>query len=124
MAPQQPTAASTPRPKVEPGEPGYALGVAGFITSFIWGIVGIVLSAVGLSQSKRINKGNTLAFAGLIIGIVQTVLSTLVIAGMIAAGVALANYCTAHPNKCQDSSNTQVAPDGSSDPSATPNRTY
>lgn len=120
---QQPAQSAGVQQKVGPGEPGYAMGIAGFITSFVWGIVGIVLSAIGLSQSKKINKGNTLAFAGLIIGIVQTILTVLFVAGMIAASVALFNYCNAHPAACSDSS-SQQGQDGSSNQSAPPQRTF
>lgn len=120
---QQPTQAAGARQKVGPGEPGYALGIAGFITSFVWGVVGIVLCAIGLSQSKKINKGNTFAFAGLIIGIVQTVLTVLFVAGIIAASIALYNYCNAHPVACSDSS-TQQGHDGAADQTAPPQRTF
>ncbi len=91
------------RPKVEAGEPGFALGLAGFITSFVLGIVGLVLSAVALSQSKKIGKRNTFAFAGLIIGIVKTVLDVLVIAGLIFGTVLLVNYCKENPTECTSS---------------------
>lgn len=94
------------QPKVGPGEPGFALGLAGFITSFVWGIVGIILSAIGLSQSKKIGKGNTFAFVGLIIGIVQTVLSVLAIAGLIFAFAWFGKYCNDHPDSCNNSNSS------------------
>lgn len=112
-----------PRPKVGPGEPGFALGLAGFISSFIWGLVGIVLSAIGLAQSKKIGKGNTFALAGIIIGIVQTVLSILAIIGVIFAAAWFANYCDAHADACQssngDSGRYYYPPQGSSQPDRT-----
>lgn len=95
--------ASTPRPtsRVGVGEPGFALGLAGFITSFVAGPVGLILSAIGLSQSKRIGKGNTFGLAGLIIGIVQTALSLIGIAAFVVGAVLLASYCNDNPDQCR-----------------------
>ncbi|MSP59317.1 MAG: DUF4190 domain-containing protein [Myxococcales bacterium] len=47
------------------------LAIAGFICAFLCSIVGIILSAVALSQIKKSNgtqKGEGLALAGIIIG--------------------------------------------------------
>ena len=106
VAPKEPII----RQKVEAGEPGFGLGLAGFITSFVVGIVGLVLSAVALSQSKKIGKSNTFAFAGLIIGIVKTVLDVLAIGAMIFGTVVLVNYCKANPTECTSSSQGYYGP--------------
>lgn len=58
------------------------LAVAGFVVSIcslfinlggIVGLVGTILSAIGLSHSKSSNKGKGLAIAGLIIGIISII---------------------------------------------------
>ena len=64
------------------------LAIAGFVVSIVslfinfWGIVGLVgtiLSAIGLSQVKKTNSGKGLAIAGLVIGIVSIVYGIYVI---------------------------------------------
>lgn len=60
-------------PEENKGTDGFA--IAGFVSSFFFPVVGIVLSAIGLGRVKRNGKkGKGLATAGLIIGIVTTVL--------------------------------------------------
>jgi hypothetical protein len=75
--------ASAPAPASLPaGEGGgtNALAIAGFITSLFLPIVGLVLSAIALGQIKRTGqRGRGLAMAGLIIGIVFTVIALAVI---------------------------------------------
>lgn len=64
------------------------LAIAGFVVSLVslfinfWGIVGLVgtiLSAVGLSHVKKTNSGKGLAIAGLVIGIISIVYGIYVI---------------------------------------------
>jgi hypothetical protein len=51
------------------------MAIAGFATSFFFPVVGIVLSAIALGQIKRKGgRGKGLATAGLIIGIITTIL--------------------------------------------------
>jgi hypothetical protein len=75
--------ASAPAPASPPaGEGGGTnpLAIAGFITSLFLPIVGLVLSAIALGQIKRTGqRGRGLAMAGLIIGIVFTVIALAVI---------------------------------------------
>ncbi|MCC9175638.1 DUF4190 domain-containing protein [Arthrobacter sp. zg-Y179] len=52
-----------PRPN-----PGQAMGIAGLITSFFFSIVGLVLSIVGLNQSRKAGMGNVPAVIGIIVG--------------------------------------------------------
>ena len=84
--------------KVHIGERGYALGLAGFITSFFFGLVGLILSIIARSQSKKIGKKNTFAFVGIIIGIVQTVLSALSAVFIVITFATVVNYCVQHQN--------------------------
>ena len=53
------------------------MAITGFVTSFFCGVLGIVFSAIGLSQTgKDPNQGGRgLAIAGLIISIVSLVIS-------------------------------------------------
>ncbi|MCQ1953930.1 DUF4190 domain-containing protein [Arthrobacter sp. zg-Y238] len=52
-----------PRPN-----PGQAMGIAGLITSFFFSIVGLVLSIVGLNQSRKAGMSNVPAVIGIIVG--------------------------------------------------------
>ncbi|KAD3514845.1 hypothetical protein GD627_10970 [Arthrobacter yangruifuii] len=54
-----------PQPQVNPGQ---AMGIAGLITSFFISVVGLVLSIIGLNQSRKAGMGNVPAVAGIIIG--------------------------------------------------------
>jgi len=62
----------SPTPKKTNG-----MAITGFVTSFFCGVLGIVFSAIGLSQTgKNPNQGGRgLAIAGLIISIVSLVIS-------------------------------------------------
>lgn len=94
---------SAEREKVVIGEQGYALGLAGFITSFFFGIVGIILSAIGRSQASKAGKRNPFATAGIIIGIAQTVITALFVAGVIALIFAVAHACEQNKDTCGSS---------------------
>ena len=69
-----------PQPAYQPAAgapttyPGKTLGIVGLIVSFFFAIVGLILSAVALSQSKKAGFKNTPAKVGLILGIVFSVL--------------------------------------------------
>ncbi|MCC3291589.1 MULTISPECIES: DUF4190 domain-containing protein [unclassified Arthrobacter] len=54
-----------PQPRPNPGQ---AMGIAGLITSFFFSVVGLVLSIVGLNQSRKVGMGNTPAVIGIIVG--------------------------------------------------------
>jgi|GEM_PF-785921 hypothetical protein len=56
-----------------PSFSGKDLGVVGLITSFIFAPVGIVLSAISLSKSKKVKHENTPALVGLILGVIFTI---------------------------------------------------
>lgn len=60
--------------------------IAGFVSSFFAGIIGIVLSIIGLVQTgKRNERGRGLSIAGIVIGAISTLLSLLLIIGITAA---------------------------------------
>ncbi len=54
--------------------------IVGFVCSFFIGILGVIFSAIALLQINRnpSQKGRELAIAGLIIGIIETILEALV----------------------------------------------
>ena len=54
-----------PQPRPNPGQ---AMGIAGLITSFFFSVVGLVLSIVGLNQSRKAGMGNVPAVIGIIVG--------------------------------------------------------
>ena len=68
---------------------GFSLSCAAIIFNFLFGlpgIVGLILSIVGLCQcNKRSEKGRGLAIAGIVIGAVLTLLMILTYAGLILA---------------------------------------
>ena len=50
------------------------MAITGFVLSFFGGLVGLILSLVGLNQIKRTHeRGRSLAVAGIIIGVLMTV---------------------------------------------------
>ena len=54
--------------------PGKTLGIVGLVLAIVAPVVGIVVSAIARSQSKKAGFDNKLAKIGLIVGIVLTVL--------------------------------------------------
>jgi hypothetical protein len=72
----QPAAAPAAPAAPAPGTtyPGKTLGIVGLVLSFLVAIVGLILSAIALSQSKKAGYKNTPAKVGLILGIVFSVL--------------------------------------------------
>ncbi|MCC9206400.1 DUF4190 domain-containing protein [Arthrobacter sp. zg-Y769] len=58
-------------PQLRPN-PGQAMGIAGLITSFLVAVVGLVLSIVGLNQSRNAGMTNVPAVIGIIVGAVGT----------------------------------------------------
>ena len=61
-----------PRPN-----PRQAMGIAGLITSFFFSVVGLVLSIVGLNQSRKAGMGNVPAVIGIIVGGLGTLVGIL-----------------------------------------------
>lgn len=82
VATPQPTAPMVPVPDEKKGVNG--LGIAGFVVSLlslglgiffdIVPVIGLILSIVGLSLHNRYSSCNGLAIAGLVIGIISTVI--------------------------------------------------
>jgi hypothetical protein len=73
-APAAPAPAAPAAPAAAPGTyPGKTLGIVGLILSFVAAIVGLIVSAIALSQSKKAGFKNTPAKVGLILGIVFSI---------------------------------------------------
>ena len=69
------------------------MAVAGFVLSFFFVILGIIFSAVGLSQcSQRELRGKGLAIAGLVISIVSLFFRILVLIAVLRLGVSAFYY--------------------------------
>ena len=72
------------------GPPG--IGIAGFVCALFGvfvpfaGIVGLILSVVGYTQAKRESRPYGLALAGLIIGIIGTILTIFVLSLLVFGG--------------------------------------
>jgi hypothetical protein len=83
--------ATTPSPTAD-DFPGKTLGLVGLILAIVAPIVGVIVSAIALSQSKKVGFENKLAKIGLIVGIVLTVLIVVlyvvVFASALSAGVS------------------------------------
>ncbi len=56
-----------------------SMSVAGFILSFIFPLLGLIFSIIGLNKSKQTNTGRGLSIAGIIISSVIMVISTIII---------------------------------------------
>jgi len=66
--------APTPAPADFPGK---TLGIVGLIVAFFFSLVGLIISAVALKQSKDAGFANTPAKVGVILGIIFTALGLL-----------------------------------------------
>ena len=74
--------------------PGRTLGIVGFILAFFVSPAGIIVSAIGLSKSRKSGNKNGLALAGLILSIVFFIVAIVVSVLLVGAAVALLNQCT------------------------------
>ncbi|MFB2599614.1 hypothetical protein ACEXQE_17625 [Herbiconiux sp. P17] len=67
--------------------PGKTLGIVGLILAIFFNLIGLIVSAIALSQSKKAGFKNTPALAGVIVGAVLLVIGIIVsiIIGVTAA---------------------------------------
>jgi hypothetical protein len=54
--------------------PGKTLGIVGLIVAIFFSLIGLIISAIALNQSKKAGYKNTPALAGVIVGAVLLVL--------------------------------------------------
>ncbi len=56
-------------------DPGKTLGIVGLVLSIVASFIGLIISIVAFNQSKKAGFNNGLAKAGIIVGIITTLLS-------------------------------------------------
>ena len=56
-------------------DPGRTLGIVGLILAIVGSFVGLIISIIAFNQSKKAGFNNGLAKAGIIVGIITTLLS-------------------------------------------------
>lgn len=79
--------------------PGKGLGIAGIILAILLPVIGLIVSIIANSQSKKAGFKNGPAKAGIIVGIILTVLGALM---MILFGSAIAAMFGGLAQVCQD----------------------
>lgn len=72
---------------------GKTLGVVGLILSFFSGPIGLIVSAVAKSQSKKAGLKNGPATAGIVIGLLSTLAIIGLIVAAVVAGASVAAQC-------------------------------
>ena len=72
---------------------GKTLGIVGLILSFFSGPIGLIVSAIARSQSKKAGLKNTPATVGIVIGLLSTIGIVIAIIGGIAGASALVAQC-------------------------------
>lgn len=83
QAPQQPA--------YYPQDRWNGMAIAGFVCSFLFSIVGLVLSIIGYNQTKKTGeKGKELALAGIIISGLSIVMTIVMIIAFVVIGVSVA----------------------------------
>lgn len=97
QAPQQPYGQQpygqpyAQQPAAYPQDRWNGMAIAGFVCSFIFSIVGLVLSIIGYNQTKKMGeKGKELALAGIIISGLSIVMTIVMIIAFVVIGVSVA----------------------------------
>lgn len=96
QAPQQPYGQQpygqpyAQQPAAYPQDRWNGMAIAGFVCSFLFSIVGLVLSIIGYNQTKKTGeKGKELALAGIIISGLSIVMTIVMIIAFVAIGVSV-----------------------------------
>jgi hypothetical protein len=71
--------------------PGKTLGVVGLVVAIFFNLIGLIISAIALSQSRRAGYKNTPALVGVIIGSVLLALGIIIGIIVVIASVAAVN---------------------------------
>jgi hypothetical protein len=71
--------------------PGKTLGIVGLIVAIFANLIGLIISAIALNQSKKAGYKNTPALAGVIVGSVLLALTVIFSIIAVVAGVAAVN---------------------------------
>ena len=70
--------AAPPQAPMAPADyPGKTLGIVGLVLSIVASFVGLIISIIAFKQSKAAGYQNGLAKAGIIVGIITTVLGVI-----------------------------------------------
>jgi len=75
--------------------PGKTLGVVGLIVAIFFNLIGLIISAIALNQSKKAGYKNTPALVGVIIGAVLLgigIILSIVFGAAIIAGISAGTY--------------------------------
>ena len=56
-------------------DPGKTLGIVGLVLSIVGSFIGLIISIIAFNQSKKAGFSNGVAKAGIIVGIITTVLA-------------------------------------------------
>lgn len=56
-------------------DPGKTLGIVGLVLSIVASFIGLIISIVAFNQSKKAGFSNGVAKAGIIVGVITTLLS-------------------------------------------------
>lgn len=76
-------------PQTAPADyPGKTLGIVGLVLAILASFVGLIISVIAFNQSKAVGVHNGIAKAGIIVGIITTILG---IVYAVFAGSMLAN---------------------------------
>ena len=101
--PQQPQQPNYPPMSVPDHDPGYVLGIVSLATSIIgMGLVGLITGIIGLKKSKQVGKSNGLALAGIIIGVLNIIISIVVTILLIAGVIGFGKVVNDVFQKCQE----------------------
>ena len=91
---------STPAPAAPAapasGSDGKTLGIVGLILAFVFALVGLIVSLVAKSQSKRAGVPNGPATAGIVLSIIFLVLQVVFIVVLASTGFALFSQCATY----------------------------
>jgi hypothetical protein len=71
--------------------PGKTLGIVGLIVAIFANLIGLIISAIALSQSKKAGYKNTPALVGVIIGSVLLAITVIWIIVAVVAAISLAS---------------------------------
>ncbi|MGV8885741.1 MAG: DUF4190 domain-containing protein [Microbacteriaceae bacterium] len=74
-------------------DPGKTLGIIGLILAFVAWPVGLILSFVAKSKSKKAGFGNTPAVIGIVVGFIALVITIAVVAFVAINAASLLSQC-------------------------------
>ena len=80
---------TTPAPAAPPASDGKTLGIVGVVLAIVLPLVGLIVSIIARSQSKRAGVPNGPATAGIVISIILMVLGLIAGIALGLGGVAL-----------------------------------